>query len=88
MEAQRFYITFGVQYRTEPHPSLPRDIAHPSGVMAITAPNEDLARKLAHAVTDGAYAFLYPWGEGPSEKHHPRGVTSVISFLKISFEER
>lgn len=78
----RFYITFGVQYRYAPHPRLAPEVAHPDGVMEIIAPDEEVARALAHAVTGGGYAFIYPWGDGPDPKYHPRGATSTLAFTR------
>jgi hypothetical protein len=43
---ENFYLTFGVEYRYEPHPVHPYGV-HPDGWVRIMAPDEERARAIA-----------------------------------------
>lgn len=74
---QTYFITFGVQYRREAHPRLPREVADPDGWLEITAPDAEAAYALAYAVTGGVFAALYH--EPPTAGgHHPRGCVGTV----------
>lgn len=84
MTTQRFYATFGVQYREVKHPTLPPEFCNPDGVMEVIAPDMETARAMVSAATGNAYAFLYPWPEPGSpevakmEYYFPDGVTCTL----------
>lgn len=72
----RMYITFGVQYSREPHPTFPK--AHPSGYFVIEAPTQVACRELAVLLFNRAWAFDYTEAEfDPS--YHPMGELGRIS---------
>ena len=81
---QKFYATFGVKYAHEAHPTLPSEFAHPDGVMAVIAPNMDIARAMVSAATGNAYCFLHPWPENGTpeiakmEHFFPAGVNCTL----------
>lgn len=53
-----FAVTFGVQYKNQPHPILD----HPNvadGYVVIEAPDEDTARKIAENLFDDTWSMLY-----------------------------
>lgn len=52
---QVFYVTFGVQYRTEDHPTG----MHPDGYAVILSNTMDAARDFAHELWGEAWAFMY-----------------------------
>lgn len=56
-ELLNFYVTFGDQYRREPHPFF--DGAHPDGYLKVMAPDELTARMLAFGLMDSAWSMLY-----------------------------
>jgi hypothetical protein len=59
-ELIEFRVTFGIQYRTEAHPTFPA--AHPSGWVTIMAPDETAAREVAFERLGKAWAFIYQDG--------------------------
>lgn len=66
-----FYLTFGVQYRSEPHPVWTG--ADPDGWVLIEAPDEERARKLAAAYFETYWAFLYDEATfNPSRHYYPK----------------
>lgn len=72
----RMYITFGVQYERDPHPSFAA--AHPSGYFVIEAPTQVACRELAVLLFNRAWAFDYTEAEfDPS--YHPMGELGRIS---------
>jgi hypothetical protein len=74
--SERYYATFGLKYRTEPHPTLPPFAANPDGVIVIDAPDYETARRLITGLTltmDGDtptahYSDIYPWPQTPAEQ--------------------
>lgn len=89
-----FHMTFGTKYKTEPHPTLPREVADPDGYLAIDAPDFETAYRIALGLTlvdnggvpTAAYSHL---GEAPepgtpdAERHDqyfPRGATARVTF--------
>ncbi len=52
-----FRVTFGVKYRSAPHPAFGK--AHPDGWVTIVAPDEDTARKAAVDLLGDHWAFIY-----------------------------
>lgn len=62
MKIEEFYVTFGVQYTKDPE----KGEAHPLGMHAdgyalIEAPDMATAIRIANAVFEQKYAFLYDW---------------------------
>lgn len=84
----RFYVTFGVQYSQDPHPVLPKEVVNPNGYLVIEGEGIEIgtARALASALTDNAYAFIYPWPEPGSEEdskmrhYYPDGANATLAF--------
>jgi hypothetical protein len=72
---QKFYVTFGQKYRTEPHPVM--ETAHPDGVVEVSAINEDAARVIVTDKLGAAWAFLYP-EDKLDLNHYPLGVLAVL----------
>lgn len=72
-----FRLTFGQQYRREPHPL--GAISHPDGWVTVIAPDEKTARQLVLNKADEKWAFLYDMDdvEGKSDawwrSFHPLG---------------
>lgn len=72
----RSYITFGMQYAREPHPTFPA--AHPNGYFVIEAPTAVACRELAVLLFQRHWAFDYGEAEfDPS--FHPLGELGRIS---------
>lgn len=66
----RLYITFGIKYADEPHPTFPA--AHPDGwLTVVNAADHEAARAAAVEALGTAWAFDYI--EPPSRKYCPRG---------------
>lgn len=76
-----FHFTFGVQYRTEPHPCEVDGVRpDPDGWWTIVAPDENTARaKMAELVED-RWAFCYP-SPYLNRKYYPKG-----EMLRIELE--
>lgn len=60
MEINQYYVTFGVKYTRDPE----RGVQHPLGMHAdgyavIEAPDLETAQRIADAVFDQQYAFIY-----------------------------
>lgn len=55
---QNFYMTFGVQYNHEPHPTW--DGATGQGWVKVVAENYDDARSMVETRFGQAWSFLYP----------------------------
>lgn len=79
-----FIMTVGVQYGRRED-----DEPHPLGIFAdeyvvIEAPNEEMARAIAFAITDRKFAFLYDYDSYPDEKltqYHPAGERLRIAWI-------
>ena len=57
---EEFYFTFGVQYRTNPHPSVVDGVRpDPDGWWTIVAPDEDAARAKMNELVGERWAFCY-----------------------------
>lgn len=54
---QRFYVTFGYKYKSEPHPNYHR--ANPDGYVVINAESEEKARQQAFKVFGNYWSFIY-----------------------------
>jgi hypothetical protein len=68
-----FYVTFGVQYTNDPLTGEPHPLGmHKDGYAVIEAPDLATAQRIANAVFDQQYAFVYDWddfmGDGTFEK--------------------
>lgn len=78
---KKWYLTFGVQYSREPHPTWPG--AHPDGWVVILAPTEPAARELAIAHFKLHWSMLSPDAYFPVElnkqKYYPRGELAVLT---------
>lgn len=78
-QIREWYITFGVQYgRRE------GDEHHPLGMFSdgyavIEAPTHEMARRLAFAIFEQKWAFLY--SERPTQKHAPAGELLRIAWV-------
>lgn len=57
-DLQPWFVTFGVQYSYQPHPSGETWI-HPDGWLEIYAPDENTARLMAQQIVGNAWAFIY-----------------------------
>lgn len=76
---QDFYVTFGVQYNTEPHPV----IDHPrlaSGYVVIEAPDYETARRMAFAVFGQRFSMVYDSWEPPKPAFYPLGELARYSW--------
>lgn len=60
-ELETFYVTFGDQYRREPHPYFPG--AHPDGYLKVMAQDEVAARLLCFRMMDSKWSMIYPEAE-------------------------
>lgn len=70
------FITFGVRYARESHPTLP--LAHPDGYLRVTgAEDQEAARAAVIAAIDRDWAFDYT--EPPSARYAPRGELAVLN---------
>lgn len=73
-----YYVTFGVQYRTEKHPQG----MHPDGYVLIIAGDIEDAREAAHELFGEKWAFLYDYLDEKSGRFkpslHPDGALAVF----------
>jgi hypothetical protein len=84
-----FFVTFGVQYRKgpngEPHPL---DM-HADGYAVIEAPDMATAQRIAHAVFDRKYAFIYDYTDfvigGTRDRWHPDGELLRIAWQDAAY---
>lgn len=78
---QKFYLTFGVQYRHTPHPYWKG--ADPDGWVLIQAPDYDEARALAVSHFGIHWSMLYEslrFNEEENQRlYYPKGAVAVIS---------
>lgn len=72
-----FYITFGGQYRHEPHPA--GDWAHPDGYLVVVAEDYSTARRRVFELLGGRFAFMYE--ERPAAEWFPLGETKRVAVL-------
>ena len=77
-----FRVTFGVRYRHEPHPVLPK--ADPDGYITVVADSEPQARSYLFEHIGRAWAFIYPepFDEARWAQLHPHG-----EFLRLDASE-
>lgn len=72
VDIQEFFVTFGVQYGDPPEYEQHPLGMHRNGYAVIEAPDLETARRIAAAVFDNQYAFIYDWdnfmGDGTFEK--------------------
>lgn len=87
---KEFYVTFGDQYRREPHVSFQN--AHPDGYVQIDAPDEVTARRVAFGIFDTQWSMLYTfdefWKDGTAdvERWYPLGrLGYIICDMEIEF---
>lgn len=76
-----WWITFGVRYRQELHPTWPA--AHPDGYLAISGVGYGQARDLANALLGHDWAAIYQAGHIP-EKNVPLGELGRITVTVTS----
>jgi hypothetical protein len=86
MKIREFYCTFGVQYGRRPD-----DDVHPLGMFAdgyavIEAPNIEIARRMAGAIFEQAWAFVY--NEKPKDRHAPKGELLRIAWMENGNERQ
>lgn len=75
----RFYVTFGVQFKHEPHPRSSIE-GLGEGYVTIVAANEDQARALAFKHFGRHWAFIYPEHDKQRvDEWQPRGELAVIT---------
>lgn len=78
---ERFYLTFGVQYRHEPHPHWPG--ANPDGWVLILAATEEAARDVAVRCFGRQWSTTYDaehFDENDNQRlYYPRGVLATIT---------
>jgi hypothetical protein len=89
---QRFYATFGVKYSSEPHPTLPRTVAHPDKVIEIYAPSEEIAQRIIIGLTlvdrVACFSAIKRWpatleGEAEMARYFPLGVSMIIDCREL-----
>lgn len=76
---QDFYVTFGVQYNTEPHPV----IDHPriaDGYVVIEAPDYETARRMAFALFGQKFSMIYSSWDRPEDRFVPYGEVGRYSW--------
>lgn len=57
-----FYVTFGVQYTLDPERGETHPLGmHKDGFAVIEAPDFATAQRMANAVFEQKYAFIYDW---------------------------
>jgi hypothetical protein len=73
-----FYVTFGVQYRTHPHPLG----MHPDGYVIIVADNEEDARTEAWSLFGTTWSMIYDHYDLDAQRFkvttHPQGCLGVF----------
>lgn len=78
-----FYVTFGVKYRTEEHPTG----MHPDGYAVIIAKDEDSARAFAWELWGAHWAFIYDYLDRETgrfkEELHPEGPIAIYQKEKL-----
>lgn len=70
-----YYLTFGVQYAHDRHPS-GHDWIAPDGFVRIEASDEETARAYAIREFGDAWAFIRPYV--PNVRHYPAGELAVV----------
>lgn len=71
-----FFLTFGVQFHTEPHPTWPE--CNPSGYVRITARTYEQARDIAVARFGQAWSMLTPSANFTPDRFFPAGELMVL----------
>lgn len=74
---RKFYVTFGFDYATRPHPLFP--LAHPEGWVTIVAADEIQARAFAMMTFGTYWAFIYDYE--PSIQMHPLGELAQLQLV-------
>ncbi len=74
-----YYVTFGVQYRQEEHPTMPG--VDPDGYFTIEAPNATIARRIANALFDQHWAFMY---HEPQDHQCPLGELGRVVLVETA----
>jgi hypothetical protein len=73
-----FYVTFGVEYRTHPHPLG----FHPDGYVIIVAFDEEEARTEAWSLFGSTWSMLYDYRDVDARRFsvttHPQGCLGVF----------
>lgn len=75
------HVTFGSQYHLDPHPTLGR--INPNQVLRITGVDRQKARVMAHALTEGHFAFDYSDDQPPDEAAHEDGPFMEITVRRL-----
>lgn len=70
-----FYVSFGSQYGTVPHPTVP--MIHPDGVMEVKANDYETARSIVVAAIGATWSNMYD-ADDMEWKYFPRQVTHRI----------
>jgi hypothetical protein len=61
-EIQEYYVTFGVQYSLDPERGELHPLGmHKDGYAVIEAPDFATAQRIASAIFENKYAFIYDW---------------------------
>lgn len=77
-----FAVTFGQQYKREPHPYFGK--AHPDGFVVIVAPDWDTARRMAFDNLGQAWSFMYPY-DTPEEQATVDGYQPLGELARWTF---
>lgn len=67
----QYFVTFGQQYRTEPHPKV--KYAHPDGWLTIEAPTMAEAREKAFVELGSHWGFIYENNKDFARHYFPLG---------------
>lgn len=78
MDTQIFHVTFGQQYRHEPHPT--HAWVHPDGYATLVVPASVAPDMAAYQIFGDRYSFVYTEDQFEDSKHHyPRGCLQRIT---------
>ena len=76
VDRQDFFLTFGVQYHSQPHPTWPE--CNPSGWVRISAPTYEDARAIAVERFGLAWSMLTPSANFTPGRFYPAGELMVL----------
>lgn len=83
---QDYHVTFGVQYRHEPHPVLSFPNL-PDGYVTVEAPDWETARAVTNALFGDRYAFMYDAATHDTS-YYPAGELARYGWLKDELAHR
>ena len=85
LKLNKYYVTFGVQYHHETHPTDPS--ITPDGWAVIEAHSEESARQIANAVFDGEWSMIYT-EENFAPEYYPMGAIYKVYQRVVSEWDR